>query len=277
MANTNVSEKNADVSEKRRTLNERFAAGLVARIDEIEAASKRLSERKRQSDDAAGSDVLDAVISPAHRLAGSAATFGFIGVGQEASALEEMLRTIKNDDRKPNPGELTKITERLEQMRKAAADPKAAALEPQEAITAELQAEALETTVPTKRTKRREDRLPVFILENTPGASEDMARQLGFFGYEAHTFDTTLSLLGHLVEALPGAVIMDRRTRIFRDRPSSHRHHLQRRRSTASVHRHLPGRYPRSPPRCGPGGGSGIFHQARRCNPSCRGPGPANV
>lgn len=72
-------------------LNEKFAQRLPGTLDALALQSRLLAEGDR----AAPVNELQAIL---HTLAGSAATFGFRGVGQHARLLEQRLRVLRTFD-----------------------------------------------------------------------------------------------------------------------------------------------------------------------------------
>lgn len=77
-------------------LNEKFAARLPATLDQLAALSQQLAGAGEPAFDAAPTaDELQAIL---HTLAGSAATFGFRGLGHHARLLEQRLRVLRAFD-----------------------------------------------------------------------------------------------------------------------------------------------------------------------------------
>lgn len=68
-------------------LRERFAERLRNRLDELE----KLVEHARSE---AGAGPLAEAISAAHRLAGTAGSYGFVEVGEAAAGLERAMQSI---------------------------------------------------------------------------------------------------------------------------------------------------------------------------------------
>jgi len=77
-------------------LNEKFAARLPSTLEQLEALSRQLGHAGEPAFDAApAAGELQAML---HTLAGSAATFGFRGLGHHARLLEQRLRVLRAFD-----------------------------------------------------------------------------------------------------------------------------------------------------------------------------------
>jgi len=77
-------------------LNEKFAARLPSTLDQLAALSQQLAGAGEPAFDAApAAGELQAIL---HTLAGSAATFGFRGLGHHARLLEQRLRVLRAFD-----------------------------------------------------------------------------------------------------------------------------------------------------------------------------------
>lgn len=68
-------------------LKEQFAERLRRRLDELDALVVRASEEP-------GPGILGEAIAAAHRLAGTAGSYGFVEVGEAAAGLERALQSI---------------------------------------------------------------------------------------------------------------------------------------------------------------------------------------
>ncbi len=76
----------ADFEAQLAALRAKFAGNLTARIDEMAAAADAIAASREVS----GRRALERVLHLAHKLAGSAATFGFKTVSDEAYVLEQL-------------------------------------------------------------------------------------------------------------------------------------------------------------------------------------------
>ncbi|MGF6274955.1 HPt (histidine-containing phosphotransfer) domain-containing protein [Massilia sp. UYP11] len=77
-------------------LNEQFAARLPSTMEQLAALSRQLARAGEPAFDVA--PVAGEVQAMLHTLAGSAATFGFRGLGHHARLLEQRLRVLRAFD-----------------------------------------------------------------------------------------------------------------------------------------------------------------------------------
>ncbi len=189
-----------DLKEKLQALSLKFAATAGRRVTEIETAARRLLEAKEDGDI---SKVLNETVFLAHRLAGSAASFGFPSLGGTASSLEKLLNSIKSGGGGIlNGGAISNEQSRLikafvndlgKNLNKEK-PPAAAPLSPSPAATAKAAAETAEQRL-------------VFLIEDDKDLARDLAAQLGHFGYNARVFPSAEGVIEALIKTPPAAVI----------------------------------------------------------------------
>ncbi|HEC90576.1 MAG TPA: diguanylate cyclase [Alphaproteobacteria bacterium] len=182
-----------DLKEKLQALSLKFAATAGRRVAEIETAARRIIEAKEGCNI---SKVMDETAFLAHRLAGSAASFGFPSLGGTAAALEKLLNSIKSATAVSN--EQARLIKALigdlgKNLNKEKPSPPAS-LSPSPAAIANAEAET-------------EKQRLVFLIEDDKDMAADMAAQLGHFGYEARVFHSAEGVIEALIKTLPAAVI----------------------------------------------------------------------
>ncbi len=175
-------------------LRERFAASLAERIGEIESAWTRATK------DATGG-ALGEVVAKAHKLAGSAGTFGFAAVGAVASRIEVLAATAAQQ---PDSGggwrdEIAGLV---------------GALKP--AIGGALPATLVEIRQPEERPPPKSASFAgaigsgvVHILLEDSGVAHFLSEQLGYYGLKPRLFTDARSFDAALATATPDVLIVD--------------------------------------------------------------------
>jgi len=92
-----------------------FAISLAGRLDEFELAGRSLNEG---DDLSRQTEKLNKLFDIAHKLAGSAGTFGFKGLGDLASEIEVLCDDFIAAERSLNQADLAEIFEKLVACRK---------------------------------------------------------------------------------------------------------------------------------------------------------------
>jgi diguanylate cyclase (GGDEF)-like protein len=156
----------------------------------------QLAQQAGQLLDAAGDErqrLLQALRDQLHRLAGSAGTFGFIQLGQQARELEQQAERWLERLQRQQQG-LGEFVAALQQL---GSQPLAAAV-------------ASEAPHPARQTARSEDgSRRIYILEDEAAAGESMRLTLNNFGYRAEHFNSIAGLDAALQQQLPDALIVD--------------------------------------------------------------------
>jgi HPt (histidine-containing phosphotransfer) domain-containing protein len=103
-----------DLQTKLKTLQDAYRDKLDARLDEVDTALNSL----RASDGSTAED-LDTLLALAHKLTGSAGTFGLPAVSDAAEKLETLCASLV-DEGKDASAEMEQITRLVNDLRKAA-------------------------------------------------------------------------------------------------------------------------------------------------------------
>ncbi len=156
----------------------------------------QLAQQAGQLLDAAGNErqrLLQALRDQLHRLAGSAGTFGFVQLGQQARELEQQAE---------------RWLERLQRQQQGLGEFVAAL---QQLGSQPLAATAVgEAPRPTRKAVRSDDGSRyIYILEEEAAAGESMRLTLNNFGYRAEHFNSIAGLDAALQQHLPDALIVD--------------------------------------------------------------------
>ena len=175
-----------------RALRDKYIRSLPDAIGRIEAHWSRVLEDKSNRDEAR------ALHGMLHTLAGSAPSFGFSEVGEAARSAEILVRNLL-DGADPQDSD---AWERIE----AGLDALLAA-----SITTrceELARRRFEESVPDIPLIRTEPKL-VFIVDDDVCLLQNLAVQIGCFGYEVRAFSKLADLEASVAKSQPSAIIMD--------------------------------------------------------------------
>ncbi len=175
-----------------RALRDKYVRSLPDAIGRIEAHWSRVLEDKSNRDEAR------ALHGMLHTLAGSAPSFGFSEVGEAARSAEILVRNLL-DGADPQDSD---AWERIE----AGLDALLAA-----SITSrceELARRRFEESVPEIPIIRAEPKL-VFIVDDDVCLLQNLAVQIGCFGYEVRAFSKLADLEASVAKSQPSAIIMD--------------------------------------------------------------------
>ena len=102
-----------ELQAKLKALQDKFKAGLNARLNEIDSTIDNL----RTGGDGSAEE-LDTLLGLAHKLTGSAGTFGLPAVSDAARELEALCETLVKEDKDAST-EMERITELASNLRKA--------------------------------------------------------------------------------------------------------------------------------------------------------------
>ncbi|MFI8745862.1 diguanylate cyclase domain-containing protein [Pseudomonas sp. NPDC077186] len=156
----------------------------------------QLAQQAGQLLDAAGDErqrLLQALRDQLHRLAGSAGTFGFVQLGQQARELEQQAE---------------RWLERLQRQQQGLGEFVAAL---QQLGNQPLAAAAVDEAPPPARKAARSDNgsRHIYILEGEAATGESMRLTLNNFGYRAEHFNSIAGLDAALQQQVPDALIVD--------------------------------------------------------------------
>ncbi|WP_296272250.1 diguanylate cyclase [Pseudomonas sp. UBA6323] len=170
-------------------LGQQFAERLRQELPQLMQQGEQLLEA---SDEQRG-QLLRALRDQLHRLAGSAGTFGFDLLGQQARELEQQAERWLEQQQRQQQDLDTFVAALLQLGEQSDAD--------------SSQDEQQKTAKPLARTEN--DTRLIYILEDEMAVGENMRLTLSNFGYRAEHFRTTTDLDNALLQQLPDALIVD--------------------------------------------------------------------
>nr|WP_313403165.1 diguanylate cyclase [Pseudomonas sp.] len=170
-------------------LGQQFTERLRQELPEL----MQQGERLLQTRDGQRDQLLQTLRDQLHRLAGSAGTFGFTQLGQQARELEQQAERWL-DQQQRQQQELEAFVAALQQLG-------------DQSDTNGSHGEQQKTTRPVARTEG--DTRLIYILEDEMAVGENMRLTLSNFGYRAAHFRTTSDLDAALQQQLPDALIVD--------------------------------------------------------------------
>ena len=179
--------------QKLAALRDRFAASLDGRIGEIESAWARAAY------DASGG-ALGEVIAKAHKLAGSAGTFGFAAVSAVARRIEVLAASAQ-------PGPDGAWGDEIAGLVRALGPAIAGAL-PARLAASENAAEGSSPPKPTPFAAATRSGVVHILLEDA-GVAEFVSEQLGYFGLKPRLFLDARAFDAALATATPDVLIVD--------------------------------------------------------------------
>ncbi|MPT20114.1 MAG: diguanylate cyclase [Pseudomonas sp.] len=170
-------------------LGQQFTERLRQELPEL----MQQGERLLQTRDGQRDQLLQTLRDQLHRLAGSAGTFGFTQLGQQARELEQQAERWL-DQQQRQQQELEAFVVALQQLG-------------DQSDANGSHGEQQKTTRPVARTEG--DTRLIYILEDEMAVGENMRLTLSNFGYRAAHFRTTSDLDAALQQQLPDALIVD--------------------------------------------------------------------
>jgi diguanylate cyclase (GGDEF)-like protein len=175
-----------------RALRDKYIRTLPDAIGRIEARWNRVLEDKSNRDEAR------CLYGLLHTLAGSAPSFGFSEVGEAARNAETLVRSVLDSDGPPAADQWERIDAGLDALLAASITSKCE----------ELARQRFEESVPDSPFIRKQQKL-VFIVEDDVCLLQNLALQIGCFGYAVRTFSRLDELKKSVAETPPSAIIMD--------------------------------------------------------------------
>lgn len=186
-----MAERHSGKSVKFSALQGQFASALPERLQNIFSLWEQARELQ-------SNDRWDEMLRQVHSLAGSAATFGFPRLGEQALVLESVLQQAI--DSQLTAEEVAHIDEILGQMKAIArSGPEVAVIDDLENIGALL----------AKGHSEEDRKLLVYLIEDDEVLAEELARQLEYFGYTTQQYTRAEDLLAAVAEVRPDALLVD--------------------------------------------------------------------
>jgi diguanylate cyclase (GGDEF)-like protein len=173
-------------------LGEQFAQRLQQELPELAGKARQLL----QADDVESQQhLLSSLRDQLHKLAGSAGTFGFNGLGLQARELEQQAEQWL-DSLQQKQQRLLDFIHSLERL----------AEQPQ---LVELQAAPADTSARLSSLDSTDSARVIYILEDEASIGENIRLTLNTFGYQAEHFSRIAALDAAIARQLPDALIID--------------------------------------------------------------------
>lgn len=170
----------------------KFARGVTKRTDRI----KTLWQKIQYPDDP-HSNALEALLIETHKLAGTAATLGFVDLGECSRDIEVLLKPHIEDNGLPiHPEKANHLTRLINSMDDIAK------IEPN-------YPENLTYGEVTLIHEQERARQRVYVVAETPANAREMAEQLQYIDYDVLLLDSAEALKEALDQALPSVLIVD--------------------------------------------------------------------
>ncbi len=194
------------VSERLHLLHEEYLQRLPAKIQDIEASWQTLLPG---GDD---SEMLQTFYRKVHSLAGSSATHRLDSVSDTLRQIEQELQTVidsngalSTEARGHITALLDGVAELVGTMTPTSTPPQPAQDAPEPPIaTTGYTTSDYHLLTPDPTSNRR-----IFLVEDDPNQAQDLALQIGHFGYEVYVFQEPHTMQTMLQTTHPAAIIMD--------------------------------------------------------------------
>lgn len=187
-----INEKEEATRLRLEELRRKYVAQIPAKVQQIEDALRAIHQKW----DAEGADNLVRML---HTLAGSAGTFGLSEIRTAARLMESELRASITQGTVP-PGDVrVRMTSCCAAMKEAGAVP--------DDITQDRM--ALSPLPLPRETGLPSSGDTVFVVDDDPRVVENLALQIGHYGYNVESYNRPDDLVEALKKATPSAIIMD--------------------------------------------------------------------
>ena len=186
-------------------LRQGYLHRLPKKLDEIVACWQQLSTQWHP-------ETLNTLHRLVHTLTGSSATFGLMSLSETALKLEQSLQLylsqqIPSLDRQAIIALLGRLQQQIVEVDSAAV----ASSQPQWVENCSIPSVSFANASATQAetNNRSQPKRLVFLVEDDPEVSRELALQISYFGYDVRTFIRLEQLKTAIVENQPAAIIMD--------------------------------------------------------------------
>ena len=183
----------ATIEEQLRAVRQVYARDLPHKIRAIEATWNRLLQGKWDL------EVFKTLHRMTHSLAGSGASFGFAAVSDVARILERLAKSIVETAAPPTGAQQSQITSYLEALKWTATEE-----------NQNIPVNKLGEYIRKEHSPRPggDNRL-IFLVEDDQDLAQDLALQIGYFGYTVRIFPQLAGLKRAIDQTPPGAIVTD--------------------------------------------------------------------
>jgi HPt (histidine-containing phosphotransfer) domain-containing protein/CheY-like chemotaxis protein len=179
------------LQDKLAALRKVYAEQLPAKLADVEAA---WLDASKSAGGGAGFSVLHRLL---HGLTGSGATFGFAALSDAARVAEIATKALLEQEEAPSAAQLEQLGAQLAALKRAAAKP-----EQSKVVIADVQPSA--GRVPLTQSESR----LLYLVEDDVVLGQDLALQIGFFGYTVRVFTQPSQISEAVAAVMPAAIIM---------------------------------------------------------------------
>ncbi len=181
----------SQIQEQMQALRAAYAEKIGERVSQIEQSWDRLVR------DDWNLETLRTLHRRVHSLAGSGATFGFAYLGTIARTLEILLTSILETGNPPIALQRIQVHALLASLRQSIQEP-------------EQNLPELTALIPSQSHPSRsgENHL-IYLVDDDQALAQDLALQIGYFGYDVVRFDNSTDLKEAVLQQLPAAILTD--------------------------------------------------------------------
>lgn len=182
------------VAKQLKALRQEYASRLPERVSGIQAIWAGLTAGKWDP------EVFKSLHRGVHGLTGSGATFGFGELSDAARGAEGVMSSVLDTPGKPAAEWIRQIDTAIRILGKAAAR----VVEDSDGFHPDL------TLAPIDPSPRIEaDTRKIYLVEGDPAQAQDLALQVGWFGYSVRTFPVAAGLKDAVSAETPSAIVID--------------------------------------------------------------------
>jgi diguanylate cyclase (GGDEF)-like protein len=180
-----------NTDEKLQKLYEKYAENLSELLKEVDVSWENVLDNHWDSQS------IQTFHRVAHKIAGSSASFGFKKINSAVTKLEEVLEEILDHPVGATSEYQEKLEMNLDQLKDAFK------------VDQQLQMPELRTRYEEESIRQaRSDQL-LYLVEDDPIQAEEIAEQIGYFGYTVKIFTELPNLIAVVKETPPRAILMD--------------------------------------------------------------------
>ncbi|MEN9229521.1 MAG: diguanylate cyclase [Thermostichus sp. DG02_5_bins_236] len=181
----------SQIQEQVQALRAAYTEKLGERVLQIEQSWDRLVK------DDWNLETLRTLHRMVHSLAGSGATFGFVYLGTIARTLEILLTSILETGNPPIALQRIQVHALLASLRQSIHEPEQSLPE-------------LTAFIPSQNSPpNSSDSHLIYLVDNDPELAEDLALQIGYFGYDVVRYHNSTDLKEAVLQQLPAAILTD--------------------------------------------------------------------
>src|SRR5690349_17194115 len=189
-----MADRTESLKQELKLLREAYATRLPEKVGQVEEAWKELEAGRGDG------ETLKNLHFLVHRLTGSGATYGFVGLSEEARHLERYLKTLLESSLPFNQSQIAEANALIAKVKEAVRQPELS----NSANTPDLgQQISSSLNLPSEELPSR----PILLIEGDQALAQDLALQIGNFGYAVHALSSLTELEKAVRKVGPAAII----------------------------------------------------------------------